>query len=420
MVARYRIKNRSTAPEVKRPFWEFRDVAGASETELYLYEEIGFSWFNDGVTAAGFAKDLAEVKTKNLTLRVNSPGGDVFDGVAIANLIREFNGTVTAKVDSLAASIASVIVMAADVIIMGPQSQMMIHDASGYAMGNPADMREMADLLDMISDNIAGAYAAKAGGTAASWRKVMTAETWYTADQAVSARLADSVSGAKTDPAPCPDCNGTGKAGGKSCVTCDGSGEVQDAADTKCTTCDGSGNTSGGKVSCPDCGGTGKMSDDADAELTDLIRRAYAPTALAPRRVRAVAVPPAAEPAPAAPVDIDTWRDMFASFRPAAKVDVGMLTEAIRTGVGISAVNQPENQPAPAAPVDLGPAPVKAEPEPTMPRNPIAELISGAVDLAAKNRPEPENQPVPVQHDDNPPLQLDVAALRRAVKESRF
>jgi ATP-dependent protease ClpP protease subunit len=173
------------------PFWRIDNKAGDNgPAEIYLYDEISF-W---GVSAQSFATELGTVTAKDVTVRVNSPGGDVFDGIAIGNLLASHPATVTVQVDALAASIASVIaVMGADRLVMGPHSQMMIHDASGFAIGNATDMREAATMLDMVSDNIAEVYAVKAGGTPAAWRKTMKAETWYTAQEAVDAGLADEV-----------------------------------------------------------------------------------------------------------------------------------------------------------------------------------------------------------------------------------
>lgn len=164
--------------------------AGNQTAEIAIYDEIGF-W---GITAGDFLNDLAQVTAPNITVRLNSPGGEIFDGVAIANSLAAHPATVTVQVDSLAASIASVIAVAGgDRVVMMPHSQMMIHDGSGLAIGNAADMQQMADLLDRQSDNIAAVYAAKAGGDAADWRAVMQAETWYTAEEAVAAGLADEV-----------------------------------------------------------------------------------------------------------------------------------------------------------------------------------------------------------------------------------
>lgn len=193
-----------------RPWFEFRNAANDGDqgdtAELLVYDEIGDGgWFGGGVSAASFADALRQVTAPNLTVRLNSPGGDVFDGIAVANQLRAHPSNVTVVVDGIAASIASVIAMAGDKIVMAPQSQMMIHDAMGSTWGgNPADHRAMADLLDRQSDNIAAAYRQKAGGMTKSWRTRMQAETWYTADEAVAAGLADSVGTVPTSTGPAP------------------------------------------------------------------------------------------------------------------------------------------------------------------------------------------------------------------------
>ena len=162
-----------------------------AETEVTIYDFIG----EFGVSAADFIRELAAIKTPKISLRVNSPGGDVFDGLAIYNAIARHPAEVTAHIDGIAASSASFIVMAADTIIMSPHSQMMIHDATGFALGPADDMRQMADLLDKNSDNIASIYAERAGGTAEEWRARMKTEMFLSDQEAVDLGLADSIDG---------------------------------------------------------------------------------------------------------------------------------------------------------------------------------------------------------------------------------
>ncbi|MFC7817562.1 head maturation protease, ClpP-related [Streptomyces sp. NPDC057367] len=162
----------------------------ADEAEVMLYDEVG-GWL--GATADEFINDLRGITASNILLRVNSPGGQVYEGIAIANALRSHPASVTVQVDGIAASIASVIAMAGDRVRMMPNAMIMVHDASGLTVGNAADHRDTADLLDKISGNIADAYAARAGGTRDEWRQVMVAETWYTAEEAVAAGLADEV-----------------------------------------------------------------------------------------------------------------------------------------------------------------------------------------------------------------------------------
>ncbi|MFH9248229.1 head maturation protease, ClpP-related [Streptomyces lydicus] len=173
---------------------------GGGAAALYIYDEIGY-W---GVTASDLVEELSELTgVTAIDVHINSPGGEVFDGLAIMNSLRAHPATVTTYVDGMAASIASVIAMAGERVVMGPHSQMMIHEGSGLCIGDADEMRKMADLLDFQSDNIAGVYQAKAGGNVEDWRALMRAETWFTAEEAVAAGLADEVAKPK-EPAGAP------------------------------------------------------------------------------------------------------------------------------------------------------------------------------------------------------------------------
>lgn len=184
-----------------------RSVRNASGPELSIYDEIGF-W---GITASDVARDLAAFTGQRVTVRVNSPGGEVFDGIAIYNLLRGHVGGVDVVVDGLAASAASFIAMAGETVTMRPHSRMMIHDAIGICLGNAAAMLETATLLDDLSENIAGIYAERAAAKASAgggdeepdeeavaaagdvkaWRKRMKAETWLSPEQALDLGLVD-------------------------------------------------------------------------------------------------------------------------------------------------------------------------------------------------------------------------------------
>lgn len=179
---------------------------------MRLYDPVD-SWGADwGVSAKEFAAALDELPAniEEIRLHINSPGGEVFEGIAILNSLRNHAARVVAVVDSLAASAASFIAAGADEVVMARNSQMMIHDAWGLVVGNAQDMRNMADDLDRVSDNIASIYADKAAGQSrsstrdrriADWRTAMARETWYTADEAVAAGLADRVDGQPADAA---------------------------------------------------------------------------------------------------------------------------------------------------------------------------------------------------------------------------
>lgn len=128
---------------------------------------------------------------EQIDLRINSPGGSVFDGMAIMNALRRHSARVDVTVDGLAASAASFIAMAGDHIVMNRGSELMVHDAWGFAQGDAKTMRETAAALEKTSASIADVYAKRAGGKSSEWRDVMLAETWFTAEEAVVAGLAD-------------------------------------------------------------------------------------------------------------------------------------------------------------------------------------------------------------------------------------
>lgn len=172
-----------------KTWFQIENKADTSAADVYIYSDIGM-W---GITASDFTRELRDITAPTIELHLNSPGGDVFEGVAIFNALRSHKATVNVTVDGLAASIASVIAMAGDMVTMGRGSQMMIHDGHAGIVGNAKVAREMAEMLDRTSNDIASFYAERAGGTAEHWRDLMRAETWYTAEEAVNAGLADQV-----------------------------------------------------------------------------------------------------------------------------------------------------------------------------------------------------------------------------------
>lgn len=173
----------------------FRMQAKGDRGEIYLYGDVGGGgWFTEGVTAKQFADELKALGgVKTIDLRINSAGGDVFDGWSITNLLNQHPARIVVHVDGLAASIASVIAMAGDEIRMGEGSYMMIHNAWGVAVGDAGECRRYADLLDGVSSQIADTYAKRCKKPVAEVRKVMDAETWFTASDAKSFGLADVV-----------------------------------------------------------------------------------------------------------------------------------------------------------------------------------------------------------------------------------
>lgn len=194
------MKNLKTARPVAKlrqgrtDWYAFKNITEDS-VDVLIYDEIGY-W---GVTAQDFVRELADLSTRNINLRLNSPGGDVFDGIAILNALRNHQATVNVTIEGLAASAASFIAMAGETVTMARNSELMIHEPHAVAVGlNAAEMRDLAERLDKVGDNIASIYAEKAGGTVEQWRAAMERETWYSAQEAVDAGLADAVQGSSS------------------------------------------------------------------------------------------------------------------------------------------------------------------------------------------------------------------------------
>ena len=171
--------------------WYKIRMSAPRTADIDILADIGGWW--DGIDAATMVREIRDLDVDEIRLNINSGGGSVFDAVAILNALRQHPAKVVANVLGLAASAASFIACGVDETTMAANSTMMIHGGSGVAIGNAKDMHDMADLLDKLNANIASVYAAKAGGTTESWLETMLAETWYTADEAVEAGLADRV-----------------------------------------------------------------------------------------------------------------------------------------------------------------------------------------------------------------------------------
>lgn len=166
--------------------------AAKGDGEVMIYDGIGQDFWGDGVTAKAFAKDLGALgNIANLTVRINSGGGDVFDGVAIYEAIARHPARKTVVIDGLAASIASVIAMAGDEIKIAPAGFLMIHNAWSFSVGDATAMRKAADLLDSVSGQIAAVYTARTRAPKGRVREWMDAETWFSADDAIAAGFAD-------------------------------------------------------------------------------------------------------------------------------------------------------------------------------------------------------------------------------------
>lgn len=170
---------------------------------IWLYDFIVSSedeaaWFG-GVSAEGFAKLIAEM-TGPVTVRLNSPGGDVFGGRAIAQAIRGYPDEVTVQIDAYAASAASTIAVAGDKVVAAPDALLMIHEAWTFTVGNKRDHVSTSELLSKIDASIAEGYAVKAGDKAGTdWAALMEQESWFTAAEALNLGLIDEILPAKVE-----------------------------------------------------------------------------------------------------------------------------------------------------------------------------------------------------------------------------
>lgn len=162
---------------------------------FYVYDMIG--GLDDD--ASSFVKAVNESTSKNLNVFINSPGGFVFDAISMYDALTNSSASVSVEIQGLAASAASFLAMAGDSVKISNAGRMMMHDAQGIAMGDPADMREYAELLDSVSNDISGIYAKRAGGAPESWRSAMSATTWYNSSQAIDSKLADGLTGSSKE-----------------------------------------------------------------------------------------------------------------------------------------------------------------------------------------------------------------------------
>lgn len=166
--------------------WEPAIRAASSEdATISVYDTIGWSWEGEGVTAKRISAALRAIGGRDVTVNINSPGGDFFEGVAIYNLLRAHPHKVTVQVMGLAASAASVIAMAGDEILMGDGAFLMIHNAWAIAIGNRHDMVAASEQLAPFDAAMADVYAARSGMTSTQTAALMDKETWINASQAV-------------------------------------------------------------------------------------------------------------------------------------------------------------------------------------------------------------------------------------------
>lgn len=199
---------------MKRKFWNWIRNETEGERTLVLNGEISDeTWFGDEVTPKLFEKEL-NAGTGNVTVWINSPGGDVFAAAQIYNMLMEYKGDVTVKVDALAASAASVIAMAGTSVLISPVGMMMIHNPMTIAIGDSKEMQKAGEMLDEVKESIMNAYEIKTGLSRARISHLMDAESWFNAKKAVELGFADGILGSSVEKTEdTGDGDGTGAVG---------------------------------------------------------------------------------------------------------------------------------------------------------------------------------------------------------------
>lgn len=191
-------KHNQKKQQKQNKFFNMKASADGKSADVFIYGEITkYAWLDDGEHSAQTFKneldDLGDVEEINLY--VNSPGGSVFEGIAIHNMLKRHKAKVIAYVDALAASIASVIIMAADEVVMYENSMLMIHNPWTFSIGNAVELRKQADDLDRIGESSIQSYLSKAGDKLNddNLREMLDAETWLSANQALEYGLCDVI-----------------------------------------------------------------------------------------------------------------------------------------------------------------------------------------------------------------------------------
>ncbi len=170
-----------------------------NSSTLTIYGDIGESWWNESTSAVDVERELKNITSDTITVKLNSGGGDVFDGIAIYNQLKNHSAEIIVQVDGLAASAASLIAMAADKLIMNTGSMMMIHEASTVAWGTKADIKKTLNALEGIDKSIADIYMTRFKGERSEIVTLIENETWFTSSEAMDVGLADEVNEVKEE-----------------------------------------------------------------------------------------------------------------------------------------------------------------------------------------------------------------------------
>ncbi len=178
---------------MKRKFWNWVRNENDESRTLFLNGEISDeTWYGDEVTPKMFKEELQDGEG-DITVWINSPGGDVFAAAQIYNMLMDYKGNVTVKIDGLAASAASVIAMAGTEVQISPVAMMMIHNPATIAIGDSSEMQKAIDMLDEVKESIMNAYEIKTGLSRSRISHLMDAESWFNAKKAVELGFADKL-----------------------------------------------------------------------------------------------------------------------------------------------------------------------------------------------------------------------------------
>ena len=194
-------KNQSYVEQLKEIPQKFNVVHNeeTKTSDITIYGVIGTSWWSDSFSASDIDAAIKEAGNNDIIINLNSPGGDAFDGIAIYNRLRRHPGKVTVHVDGWACSAASLFPLAADEVIMGLGSMMMIHEASNIVWGTKTEMRKEADILEELEEGIIDIYMTKANVSREEIREKVDAETWFSAKKAVEIGFANKAEGTEAD-----------------------------------------------------------------------------------------------------------------------------------------------------------------------------------------------------------------------------
>ena len=177
-------KNKATAS-----WYSIKAAVGDEPVTVLIYDEIGY-W---GITAEQFVNEFSSIDATDITIRINSPGGSVFEGMAMYNAIRRHKAKITTQIDGLAASMASIIALAGDEVLMAENAYYMIHNPWGGCYGESKDLRKYADRLDEMRDQLANIYQSKTGIDRDVILTAMADETWYTGTTAIEHGFVDAL-----------------------------------------------------------------------------------------------------------------------------------------------------------------------------------------------------------------------------------